>query len=96
MTINSYMSIAGGISACFSQSASTLNSISASTVSLGTNVLGNAKAKQAMNKYEQGLKLLSSSVVSAGNNIHSVAKEFEKVDQNIAQLTNLNNLGGFR
>ncbi|MGM0219052.1 TIGR04197 family type VII secretion effector [Enterococcus sp. AZ126] len=96
MAINSNISVAGCVSALFRQSASALNSISASTVSSNTNVLGNAKAKQAMNKYEQGLKLLSSSVVSAGNNIHSVAKEFEKVDQNIAQLTNLNNLGGFR
>jgi type VII secretion effector (TIGR04197 family) len=91
MVISSNTSVASGISASFSQSASALNRISAATVSSSTNVVGNAAAKQALNNYEQGLKRLSSSVVSAGNNIHSVAKEFEKVDQNIAQLAKLNN-----
>lgn len=94
MTVNSNSSIAGGISASFSQSASALNSISVSVSASSTNVSGNAPAVQSINNYQQGLAALSTSVVSAGDNIHSVAKEFERIDQNIAQLTKFNFPGG--
>lgn len=95
MAINSNSSIAGGISASFSQSASALNSISVSVSASSTNVAGNASAVQSINHYQQGLAALSTSVVSAGDNIHSVAKEFDQIDQNIAQLTKFNLPGGF-
>ncbi|MGX7149036.1 TIGR04197 family type VII secretion effector [Enterococcus ureasiticus] len=95
MSINSNSSIASGISASFSQSASSLNSISVSVSAFRTNVSGNAPAVQSLNNYQQGLGALSTSVVSSGDNIHSVAKEFERIDQNIAQLTKFNLPGGF-
>lgn len=94
MTINSNSSIAGGISASLSQSASALNSISVAVSASSTNVSGNAPAVQSLNHFQQGLTGMSNSVVSAGNNIHSVAKEFEQIDQTIAQLTKFNFSGG--
>ncbi|MGG5342849.1 TIGR04197 family type VII secretion effector [Enterococcus sp. AZ192] len=96
MSISSNTSIAGAVSASFSQSASALNSISVSATSSSTNVAGNTPAMQSINDFQQGLKGLSNSIVSAGNNIHSIAKEFDKVDQNIAQLTKFNLPGGLR
>ncbi|WP_086314928.1 hypothetical protein A5821_002498 [Enterococcus sp. 7F3_DIV0205] len=94
MTVNSNSSIAGGISASFSQSASALNSISVAVSASSTNVSGNAPAVQSLNNFQQGLAGLSTSVVSAGDNIHSVAKEFDQIDQKIAQLTKFNFPGG--
>lgn len=95
MAIKSNSSIAAGISASFSQSASTLNRISISVFDSSTNVLGNALAVKSVTNYQQGLAALSTSVVSAGDAIHSVSKEFERIDQNIAQLTKFNLPGGF-
>lgn len=96
MTINSNSSIAGDISALFSQSASALNSISVAVSASNTNVSGNAPAAQSLNTFQQGLTGLSNSVVSAGNNIHSVAKEFDQIDQKIVQLTKFNFPGGLQ
>nr|WP_086312674.1 hypothetical protein [Enterococcus sp. 7F3_DIV0205]OTN84682.1 hypothetical protein A5821_000611 [Enterococcus sp. 7F3_DIV0205] len=62
MAINSNSSIAGGISASFSQSASALNSISVSVSASSTNVSGNGPAVQSLNNYQQGLAALSTSV----------------------------------
>lgn len=89
MTINSNSSIAGGVSASFSKSASTLNSISISASSGQTNVAGNGTAVESFSTFQSSLKGVSSSVVKAGDNINSVAKEFERIDQKIAQLPNL-------
>ncbi|GGC85013.1 TIGR04197 family type VII secretion effector [Enterococcus wangshanyuanii] len=94
MSINSNSSIAGSVSASFSQSASILNSISLSASSSNTNVAGNAPAVKTMNEFQRGLKDLSTSVVSAGDSIHSVAKEFDRIDQHIVQLTKFNLPGG--
>ncbi|GGC74638.1 TIGR04197 family type VII secretion effector [Enterococcus wangshanyuanii] len=94
MSINSNSSIAGNVSASFSQSASMLNSISISVTSSSTNVSGNTPAMKTLNEFQRGLKELSSSVVSAGDNIHSVAKEFDRIDQRIVQLTKFNFPGG--
>lgn len=90
MAINSNSGIAGSISASFSQSASILNSISISVTSSSTNVSGNTPAMKTMNEFQRGLKDLSTSVVSAGDSIHSVAKEFDRIDQHIVQLTKFN------
>lgn len=89
MTINSNSSIAGGVSASFSQSASALNSISVSVTSGQTNVAGNSSAIQSFTSFQSSLTGISNSIVTAGNNINSVAKEFEQIDQKIAQLPNL-------
>lgn len=94
MSINSNSSIAGSVSASFSQSASILNSISVSASSSNTNVAGNASAVKTMNEFQRGLKDLYTSVVSAGDSIHSVAKEFDRIDQHIVQLTKFNLPGG--
>jgi type VII secretion effector (TIGR04197 family) len=90
MAISSNKSVAGGISASFSQSASALNSISVSMTASSTNVAGNIPAMESINAFQQDLKSLSNSIVSAGNTIHSIAKEFDKVDQHIAQSTKFN------
>lgn len=95
MSINSTTSVAGGVSASFSQSASVLNSISVSISSGQTNVAGNSTAVQSFSTFQSSLKGVSTSVVQAGDNIHSVAKEFERIDQKIAQLPTLS-FGGLR
>lgn len=89
MTISSNSSIASGVSASFSTSASALNSISVSVSSGQTNVAGNGTAVGSFSTFQSSLKGVSSSVVKAGDNINSVAKEFERIDQKIAQLPNL-------
>lgn len=82
MGIKSSLSVAGNVSASFSKSATVLNSINASTsVASRTNVVGNAKAKESTITFGRSLKQLSSSIVSTGNNIHSVAKDFAQIDQ---------------
>lgn len=94
MAINSNSGIAGRVSASFSKSASALNSINASTsVASRTNVAGNQQAKTSTIQYGTGLKQLSTSIVSAGNAIHSVAKDFATIDQQAAQQFQANSLG---
>jgi type VII secretion effector (TIGR04197 family) len=95
MSINSNSSIAGNISSSFSQSVSILKSISISVTSSSTNVSGNTPAMKTLNEFQRGLKDLSTSVVSAGDSIHSVAKEFDRIDQHIVQLTKFKLPGGF-
>jgi len=89
MKINSNSSIASGVSASFSQSASALNRISVSVSAGQINVDGNSTAVQSVTSFQFCLQNVSNSVVKAGDNIHSVAKEFEHIDQKIAQLPNL-------
>lgn len=82
MGIKSNLSVAGNASASFSKSATALTSIRASSsVASRTNVAGNAPAKQSTTEYGSALRTLSSSIVSAGNKIHSVAKDFAQIDQ---------------
>ncbi|MGG5341624.1 TIGR04197 family type VII secretion effector [Enterococcus sp. AZ192] len=89
MAISSNSSIAGSVSASFSQSASALNSISVSVASGQINVAGNSSAIQSFSTFQSSLTGISTSIVAAGDNINSVAKEFERIDQKIAQLPNL-------
>lgn len=95
MTINSNSSVAGNASTSFSQSASLLNSINIASTTSRINVSGNASAEASISNFQNGLKRVSNSVVSAGENIHSVAREFERIDQKIAQLPKFNFPGGF-
>lgn len=95
MGINSNTGIASSVSASFSRSASILNSINISASVSRINVVGNAAAEQSLTTFQKGLKNTSTSVVSAGENIHSVAKEFQGIDQQLAQLTNFNLRGSF-
>ena len=94
MAIKSNLSIAGGVSASFSQSASLLASIAVSVQSGQTNVAGTSIAEASLTTMQTNLKALSASIVSAGNNIHSVAAEFERIDQKIAQLPSFTISGG--
>ncbi|ALS36912.1 hypothetical protein BCR24_03175 [Enterococcus ureilyticus] len=95
MSINSNSSIASGVSASFSQSASALNRISVSVSSGQINVAGNSTAIESFSTFQSSLKGVSNSIVKAGDNINSVAKEFERIDQKIAQLPTLS-IGGIR
>jgi type VII secretion effector (TIGR04197 family) len=95
MAINSNSSIAGSVSSSFSQSASALNSISISVPSGQTNVAGNGASIQSFSTFQASLKGVSNSIVTAGDCIHSVAAEFDRVDQKLAQLPPLS-LGGFK
>ena len=82
MGVKSNLSVAGNASASFSKSATALNSISVATSSASrTNVSGNGKAQPSTKTYGTGLKNLANGVISAGNNIHSVAKDFTQIDQ---------------
>ncbi|MDA9471878.1 TIGR04197 family type VII secretion effector [Enterococcus sp. 5H] len=89
MTINSNSSITGSVSASFSKSASALNSISIAVSSGQINVAGNYTAINSFSSFQSSVKAVSNSVVKAGDNINSVAEEFERIDQKIAQLPNL-------
>ncbi|MDA9472181.1 TIGR04197 family type VII secretion effector [Enterococcus sp. 5H] len=95
MTISSDSSIAGSASVSLSQSTSLLNSINVVPTASRINVSENAAAEESISTFQNGLKQMSTSVVSAGDNIHSVAKEFECIDQKIAQLPKFNFPGGF-
>lgn len=95
MAISSNTSIAGNVSASFSRAASVLNNIQVSPTASRINVAGNGPAEQSFPTFQNGLKTLSVGIVSAGEKIHSVAKDFERIDQNFAQLTRNNLLGGF-
>ena len=93
MAINSNSSIAGGVSSSFSQAATTLNSLSISVSSGETNVAGAGKSAASFSTFQGSLKGVSTSIVTAGDSIHSVAKEFDRIDQKLAQLPSLS-LGG--
>lgn len=81
MAVKSNLSVAGNASASFNKSANALNSIHlASSGGARTNTLGVGKVPSALTSYGTGFKTLATSVVSAGNNIHSVAKDFEQID----------------
>ncbi|MDA9470882.1 TIGR04197 family type VII secretion effector [Enterococcus sp. 5H] len=96
MGVKSSTTVAGSVSASFSKSASALNSINASTsVASRTNVSGNETAKTSTSNYGKGLQQLSTSIVSAGDAIHTVAKDFSKIDQQASQQFESNPLGSW-
>lgn len=81
MGVKSNLSIAGNASASFNKSANALNSIKGSTNGASrTNTQGVINAPTAMTGYGTGFKTLATSIVSAGDKIHSVAKDFEQID----------------
>ncbi|MBP2099020.1 TIGR04197 family type VII secretion effector [Enterococcus rivorum] len=84
MAIKSNTTIAGGISASFSRSASALNAINAPASSANrTTVIGNQQAQKSGLDFGQRLQRISNALAKDGNNIHSVAQEFEAIDQKI-------------
>jgi len=86
MGVKSSLSIAGGVSSNLSNAANQLNSITASTSTASrTNVAGNEKAKSTSITLGKDVKTLAESIVSAGKNIHSVAKDFSEIDLKAAQ-----------
>jgi len=81
MGVKSNLSVAGNASASFSKSATALNSINVSSSGgARTNTSGCTQAPTELTGFSAGLKNLATSVVNAGNNIHSVAKDFEQID----------------
>lgn len=86
MGVKSSLSIASGISSSLSKAANQLNSITGSTSTASqTNVMGNEKAKATAVTMKNDINIVAKSIVSAGNNIHSVAKDFSEIDLKAAQ-----------
>lgn len=84
MAIQSNSTVAGGISASFSRSASALTAIQAShSIANRTTVSGNQQAQKSDADFSQRLQRIANAITKDGNNIHSVAKEFEAIDQKI-------------
>ncbi|MBO0472428.1 TIGR04197 family type VII secretion effector [Enterococcus ureasiticus] len=91
MGIKSSLSVAGNVSASFSQSANALNNIKGSTnIATRTNISGNAKAKETTTTFGQDIKQLATSIVAAGKNINSVAKDFSEIDLKASQQFQMN------
>ncbi|OJG69965.1 type VII secretion effector [Enterococcus quebecensis] len=91
MGIKSSLSVAGSVSASFSQSANALNNIKGSTnIATRTNVSGNGKAKETAATFEKDIKQLATSIVSAGKNINAVAKDFSAIDLKASQQFQMN------
>ncbi|MEI5994599.1 TIGR04197 family type VII secretion effector [Candidatus Enterococcus mansonii] len=91
MGVKSSLSVAGNVSTSFSQSANALNNVKRATnIATRTNVSGNEIAKETVTTFEKDLKQLATSIVSAGKNIHSVAKDFSEIDLNAAKQFQLN------
>jgi len=81
MGVKSNLSVAGNASASFSKSATALTSINVSSCGgARTTTKGCIKAPSQLVDFGTGLKNLATSVANAGNNIHSVAKDFEEID----------------
>lgn len=81
MGVKSNLSVAGNASASFTKSANALNSIKlSSSGGTRTNTDGVGHSPSALTSYGTGLKNLATSIVSAGDKIHSVAKDFEQID----------------
>ncbi len=84
--INSSLTVAGGISAQLSQTASGFLSINEATSKAErTTVSGNINAKNSLTSIHSRGQRLSNAITRDGNNIHSVAKEFSQIDQKIKQ-----------
>ncbi|MGX7246040.1 TIGR04197 family type VII secretion effector [Enterococcus quebecensis] len=85
--IKSSLTIAGGVSTQFSQVASGFASVNQTTSKAErTTVSGNNKAKNSLSCiHSRGLRV-SNAIARDGNNIHSVAKEFNEIDQQIKEV----------
>ncbi|MFD1899142.1 TIGR04197 family type VII secretion effector [Enterococcus termitis] len=84
--INSSLTVAGGVSAQLSQTASGFSSVNqAVSKAERTTVSGNTNAKNSLASIHSRGQRLSNAIARDGNNIHSVAKEFSSIDQKIKQ-----------
>jgi len=84
--IKSSVSIAGNVSLKFSQAASELTALQEpAALAERTNTAGNTVAKSSGAQVASLLHQVADALVKDGNNIHSVAKEFAAIDQNIKQ-----------
>ncbi|MBP2098621.1 TIGR04197 family type VII secretion effector [Enterococcus rivorum] len=84
--IVSNSSVASQVSATMSQAANALASInSQSNEASQTTVSGNSNAKTSIQKANQSVKRLVAAFNKDIDNVHTVAKEFERVDQVIQQ-----------
>lgn len=97
--IKSSVTVAGGISAQFSQVASGFSSVNeAVSKAERTTVSGNSNAKNSLVSIHSRGQRVSNAIARDGNNIHSVAKEFSEIDQKIKRSFDLPlfspNLGG--
>nr|WP_275950748.1 TIGR04197 family type VII secretion effector [Enterococcus rivorum] len=84
--IVSNSSVASQVSASMSQAANTLAAINTQPSEAGgTTVNGNTNAKNSIQKANQSVKRLVAAFNKDIDNVHTVAKEFERVDQVIQQ-----------
>jgi len=87
--IQSNETIAGRISEKMSQAATHLVSGQApTTLAEKTTVTGNEAAKASFTSLISASTRLSNALTQDGNHIHSVAKDFAKIDQQIQQKMN--------
>ncbi|WP_086444786.1 TIGR04197 family type VII secretion effector [Candidatus Enterococcus lemimoniae] len=99
--IKSSLTVAGGVSAQFSQAASGFASVNeATTKAERTTVSGNSNAKNSLTSLHSCGQRISNAIARDGNAIHSVAQEFSQIDQKIKKSFDLPmfspNLGGDR
>lgn len=97
--IKSSVTVAGDVSAQFSQAASGFSSVNeAVSRAERTTVSGNNNAKNSLTSIHSRGQRVSNVIARDGNNIHSVAKEFSEIDQKIKKNFDLSlfslNLGG--
>ena len=84
--LNIPISVAEAASQKFSQAASILTRISASTSSVRrTNVFGQSIAQSTLQRMNAVGPQVSNALVRDGNNIHSVAAEFVAIDQELGK-----------
>lgn len=97
--IKSSVTVAGDVSAQFSQAASGFSSVNeAVSRAERTTISGNNNAKNSLTSIHSRGQRVSNVIARDGNNIHSVAKEFSEIDQKIKKNFDLSlfslNLGG--
>lgn len=97
--IKSSLTVAGSVSAQFSQAASGFSSVNEATNKAErTTVSGNNNAKNSLTSIHSRGQRVSNAIARDGNNIHSVAQEFSVIDQKIKKSFDLPlfspNLGG--
>lgn len=84
--IISHSGVASQVSASMSQAANTLAAISASSSEANqTTVSGNTNAKTSIQQARQSVQRMVAAFNKDIDNVHTVANEFERVDQVIQQ-----------
>ncbi|MBO0438886.1 TIGR04197 family type VII secretion effector [Candidatus Enterococcus ikei] len=87
--VNSSLIAASDVSSRFNKVASGFSSINAATIKAErTTVHGNTNAKNSLARFHSRGQRLANVVARDGNYIHSVAKEFNLIDQKIEKNFN--------